>query len=254
MTQDHFSASKLSGRVCLVGAGRGDPELLTVKALRRLESADVVFHDALVSPEILALASQRAQLIDVGKRCGRKCITQDEINKLLVSFASQGKIVVRLKSGDPLVFGRAGEELEVLRNAGIAVEVVPGITAAVAAAAVAKMSLTDRRFAERLLLLSAHRAEGKQVFDSSTHITPNTTVVVYMPGEYQTIADQLIKCGLEPTLPCVVVSRISMPDESAFKATLQDVHAMPALSPPSLLITGEAVQWAQFSFSNSAEV
>jgi uroporphyrin-III C-methyltransferase len=148
----------LSGKVCLVGAGPGDPELLTVKAVKRLRSADVVLHDALVSPDVLALASPAARVINVGKRCSSKSITQ-EINTLLVRFAADGNLVVRLKSGDPLIFGRAGEEIDVLRQAGVAFEIVPGITAAVAAAA--QISLTDRRYAEQVLLVSAHQVSGK---------------------------------------------------------------------------------------------
>src|ERR1700756_959169 len=149
------------GRVYLVGAGPGDPDLLTVKALRRLQMADVVLHDALVSSDILQLVSKRARIMDVGKRCRRKNISQDQINELLVQLASSGYVVVRLKSGDPLVFGRAGEELDALQQAGIDVEIVPGVTAAVAAAATAQVSLTDRRMAEQLLIISGHRGHDK---------------------------------------------------------------------------------------------
>src|SRR5271166_997515 len=136
----------MKGRVYLVGAGPGDPELLTVRALRLLKTADAVLHDDLVSAEILALASPLAQLHNVGKRCGAKKISQEEINFLMVAFASAGASVVRLKSGDPLIFGRAGEEVEALRHAGIDYEIVPGITAAFGAAAAAKIPLTHRRF------------------------------------------------------------------------------------------------------------
>ncbi len=135
----------MSGKVYLVGAGPGDPELLTRKALRLLRAADVVLHDDLVAPEILALIPPTARLHNVGKRCGRKSITQEEINALLVAYASDGLTVVRLKGGDPLIFGRAGEEMEVLWEARIDFEVVPGVTAALGAAAAARIPLTDRR-------------------------------------------------------------------------------------------------------------
>src|SRR5713101_10130477 len=135
------------GKVYLVGAGPGDPELLTVKAARLLARAGIVFHDSLVSGEILRLISRDAEVIDVGKRCGHKLLTQEEINSLLVSYARKREIVVRLKGGDPSIFGRAAEEIESLRKAGIEYEIVPGITAALGAAAAAGISLTDRRIA-----------------------------------------------------------------------------------------------------------
>ena len=154
----------MKGRVCLVGAGPGDPDLLTVKAAKLIR-VDMILHDALVAPAILALVSPTAYIVDVGKRCGRKNITQEEINCQLIEFASQGQLVVRLKDGDPLVFGRAGEELQALREANIDAEVVPGITSAVAAAASAQISLTDRRYADQVVLVSAHRAEDKGTVD-----------------------------------------------------------------------------------------
>jgi len=154
--------------------------LLTLRAVNRLRSGDVVLHDALVSAEVLALVPLSARVLNVGKRCGRKCITQQEINPLLVSFAAEGKLVVRLKSGDPLLFGRGGEEIDALRQADVDVEIVPGITAAVAAASAAEISLTDRRYADRLLLVSAHRAAGKAEPDWRG-LSDSRTTVVYMP-------------------------------------------------------------------------
>src|ERR1700675_3561329 len=134
----------MKGKVYLVGAGPGDPERLTVKALRLLESANVVLHDDLVAPEILKLIPSTARVQNVGKRCGTKTMRQEEINFLLVTLAASGSQVVRLKSGDPLIFGRAGEEIEALRRAGIEYEVVPGVTSALGAAAAAGISLTHR--------------------------------------------------------------------------------------------------------------
>ena len=137
-------------------------------------------HDALVSAEVLALVPLSARVLNVGKRCGRKCITQQEINPSLVSFAAEGKLVVRLKSGDPLLFGRGGEEIDALRQADVDVEIVPGITAAVAAASAAEISLTDRRYADRLLLVSARCAAGKAEPDWRG-LSDSRTTVVYMP-------------------------------------------------------------------------
>ena len=157
-------ASHQAGKVYLVGAGPGDPDLLTVKAVRTLGFADVVLHDALVSANVLALVCPQARVINVGKRCGRKGLTQDQINDLLLRFATAGEVVVRLKSGDPSIFGSAGEELDALREAGIEVEIIPGVTASLAAAANIGVSLTDRRRADQLLFISAHRGHGKPIF------------------------------------------------------------------------------------------
>src|SRR6202158_1808470 len=144
-TETCRAGSVLMGKVYLVGAGPGDPELLTVKAARLLARAGIVFHDSLVSREILQLIARDAEVIDVGKRCGRKLLTQDEINSLLVSAAANHEVVIRLKGGDPLIFGRAGEEIEALRNAAVDFEGVPGITAALGAAAVAGVVVGARR-------------------------------------------------------------------------------------------------------------
>src|SRR3974390_2408138 len=155
-----MGARILQGKVYLVGAGPGDPELLTRKAWRVLQSVDVVLHDDLVSREILATLAPATQVVNVGKRCGAKSISQDEINTLMVQLAREGKTVARLKSGDPLLFGRAGEEMGALRQAGIEFEVIPGVTAALGAAASAHISLTDRRSASRVVFVTAHREGG----------------------------------------------------------------------------------------------
>jgi uroporphyrin-III C-methyltransferase len=230
------------GRVYLVGAGPGDPDLLTVKALRILRCAEVVLHDALVSAEILGLVSQHARVINVGKRCGQKRITQGEINDLLVQFASAGENVVRLKSGDPSIFGRAAEELDALREAGIEVEIIPGITASLAAAARIGISLTDRRRADQLLFISAHRVHGKQNSDWQGLVHNRTTVVVYMPGEYQGVTDDLCRAGLSEATPCAVVSNVSTPDERWYQTTLGSLNNAPSLGSPCVLIVGEVVR------------
>jgi uroporphyrin-III C-methyltransferase len=243
------SSTQSEGKVYLVGAGPGDPDLLTVRAVRILGLANVVLHDALVSAAVLALISPRARVINVGKRCGRKSITQDEINDLLVRFAITGEVVVRLKSGDPSIFGRAGEELDFLRQAGIDVEIVPGVTASLAAAAKIGISLTDRRRADQLLLISAHRSHGKENSDWQTLVNRRTTVVVYMPGEYDGVAEELRRAGLRASTPCAIVSKVSTPDEQWYQTTLELLHRAPLLPSPCVLIVGETVMTTTASLS-----
>jgi len=229
------------GKVYLVGAGPGDPDLLTVKAARTLGFADLVLHDALVSAEVLALVSPEAQVINVGKRCGKKSISQEEINALLVRYATAGKTVIRLKSGDPSIFGRVGEELDDLREAGIQVEIVPGITASLAAAARVQASLTDRRTADQLLFISAHRKTGKDTFDWRAVVTSRTTVVIYMPGEYAGVAEDLRRAGLSGSTPCAIVSRVSSPEERCHQTTLELLAKAPILPSPCVLIVGKTL-------------
>jgi uroporphyrin-III C-methyltransferase len=238
------SSQQRKAKVYLVGAGPGDPDLLTVRAVRTLGLADVVLHDALVSAEVLTQISPRAQIINVGKRCGRKSITQDEINELLLQFSLSGQVVVRLKSGDPLIFGRAGEELDALRRAGVEVEIVPGVTAALAAAASVQFSLTDRRTADQLLVVSAHRGHGKDDSEWQTLVNSRTTVVVYMPGEYARVAGDLCSAGLSPSTPCAVVSKVSSPEEQRYQTTLGLLHRAPILPSPSVLIVGDTLATA----------
>jgi uroporphyrin-III C-methyltransferase len=238
------SAQQTKGKVYLVGAGPGDPDLLTVKAVRILGAADMVLHDALVSSEVLALVSPRARILNVGKRCGQKSITQDEINDLLIRFSSSGDVVVRLKSGDPLIFGRAGEELDALRRAGIEVEIVPGVTAALAAAATVQASLTDRRTADQLLVISAHRGHGKDNPDWHCLLNSRTTVVVYMPGEYAGVAENLLQAGLSSSTPCAVISKVSSAEEQRYQTTLGLLDRAPILPSPCVLIVGETLATA----------
>lgn len=236
-----------AGKVYLVGAGPGDPDLLTVKAVRTLGLATIVLHDALVPAEILVLVSSRAKVVNVGKRCGKKSISQDEINKLLIRYAMRGEVVVRLKSGDPLIFGRAGEELDVLKRAGIEVEIVPGITSALAAAASMKTSLTDRRRADRLLIVSAHHRQGKDGSDWQKLVDSRTTVVVYMPGESAGVAEGLLRAGLMRTTPCAIVSKVSTPEEQRFQTTLGALPYAPRMASPCILIVGETLATTQSS-------
>lgn len=226
------------GTVYLVGAGPGDPELLTVKATRLLSVADIVLHDSLVSAEILALISPRAEIIDVGKRAGRKLLTQDEINSLLVSYAQTSTTVVRLKGGDPSMFGRVAEELEALRGARIPYEVVPGISAAHAAAAAAGISLSDRRVASQVLFATFSRSpeHGAQEWGQ---LTGDTTLVLYMPGTvYREVAERLHNSGLPADLPCVIVSRASRAEQQVRFTTIGGLAAEEALPAPAIFIIG----------------
>jgi len=235
----------MKGKVFLVGAGPGDPELLTVKALRLLKSADAVLYDDLVSPEILRLIPATAQLHDVGKRCGTKKIQQEEINFLMIAIADSGLQVVRLKSGDPMIFGRAGEEIEALRKAGIAYEVVPGVTSALGAAAVAEIPLTHRRASSALVLITAHQAANSDEADWSKLVGSGATVVIYMPGQrYAQLAEKLKAAGLSGDTPCAIISRATAPDQRTVMTSIDQLQLSPRLAAPTLLIVGEVVQFA----------
>jgi uroporphyrin-III C-methyltransferase len=236
------------GRVWLTGAGPGDPDLLTVKALRVLRAAQVVVHDGLVSQAILDLAPPTARRISVAKRKSRHAYAQDEINRLLVAFARQGLEVVRLKGGDPFVFGRGGEELEACRAAGVDCEVISGVTAALAAAAGAGAPLTHRGAAQALTFVTAHGGGGATPeLDWASLARPNQTVVVYMgltkAGE---VSERLIAAGRAPTTPALVVENASLPDERRILTTLAGLaDAAHGLAGPALLILGEAMALAQ---------
>jgi uroporphyrin-III C-methyltransferase len=224
------------GRVYLVGAGPGDPELLTVKASALLATVDVIYHDDLVAPAILELARTNALVISVGKRCGAKRVTQGEINQKLIESARRGLSVVRLKSGDPLIFGRASEEINALSAADVPCEVVPGISAGFAAAAALGCSLTDRGVASSVLLLSGHHAHEK-----NPRLSP--TRVIYMPGsDLKAQAKAWLESGEPPDLPCVLVSRVSQPDQSIMRLTLQDLLTTTVPTSPSILLAGRALE------------
>ncbi|MGZ4838579.1 MAG: uroporphyrinogen-III C-methyltransferase [Terriglobales bacterium] len=229
----------MTGKVYLVGAGPGDPELLTVKAVRILGAADVVLHDALVSAEILALVSPRAEVIHIGKRCRQKLLTQEEINSLLVHYAQTRTMVVRLKGGDPLLFGRAGEEIDALRTAGVPFEIVSGVTSGLASAAAAGVSLTDRRIASQVLFTTAHREPGRVALDWAGLVGSDTTVVVYMPGrEYAQLSASLLEAGLDAQTPCLVTSCASLPAQQLKRTTVGGLGDEIGLPAPSLLIIG----------------
>jgi uroporphyrin-III C-methyltransferase len=229
----------MKGMVYLVGAGPGDPELLTLKALRLLRTAEVVLTDALVSSEVLDLIPTTAMTINVGKRCGQKSISQGEINFLMVQYAERGRIVVRLKSGDPLIFGRAGEEMEALREAGIPFQVVPGITAALGAAAATQTPLTDRRLASTLVFTTAQHAVGKPASDSQALVSSENTIVLYMPkDDYSGIANELVRGGMPDETPCMVVSRACRAEQQFYPTTLRELPKIPVLPSPAVVIVG----------------
>ena len=235
------ASSARAGSVYLVGAGPGDPELLTVKALRLIESADVVLHDDLVPASLLALAAPRAEIVDVGKRCGAKSITQEEINALMIAHARHGRSVVRLKSGDPLLFGRAAEEISALAEAGIRCEAVPGISAAFAAAASLGGSLTDRDWASNVIFSTGHHAQSHN--RSRLPALEDATRVVYMPGrDLRLLSAQWLAEGLPPDFPCAIVSHASQADEQVLFTTLAALGDAAQLPPPSILIAGWAVR------------
>lgn len=226
-------------KVFLVGAGPGDPELLTLKALRVLRDADVVLHDDLVSADVLALAPGTAYLRSVGKRHGAETLSQEAINDLMIRYARQGLTVVRLKGGDPLIFGRAAEEIEALRAAGIEIEIVPGVTAVSAVAASAGVALTDRRRGSALVLVAGHQCATGTAPDWRALVRLRATIAVYMPGRrYADLARALTSSGLDPATSCLIVSRASLPGHSTLHRTVAELTDMPEPSSPALLIVG----------------
>jgi uroporphyrin-III C-methyltransferase len=237
---------KAAGKVYFVGAGPGHPDLLTQGACKVLRSADVVLHDGLVSNAILRLAPPGAILCDVGKRCGDKTVTQEEIHALLIGYASTAGTVVRLQGGDPLIFGRAGEEISALREAGIEFEIVPGVTAASAAASRAQVALTDRRGASQLIFLSAHRREGAFERDLQSVPRLGATLVIYMPGQdYTRIAHALLGSGISETTACLIVSRVCEAQEAIVRTDLSSLASVQPLPAPALLIVGAVASAAK---------
>jgi uroporphyrin-III C-methyltransferase / precorrin-2 dehydrogenase / sirohydrochlorin ferrochelatase len=232
------------GSVVLVGAGPGDPELLTLKALRALQSADVVLYDDLVAPAIIDMARREAEKIPVGKRGYRPSCQQGHIVSMLVSLAADGKRVIRLKGGDPMIFGRANEEMSALRAAGIAIEVVPGVTAALGAAASLQVSLTERVKARRVQFVTAHAHDGKlpEDVDWRALSDPCASSVVYMGAR---MLGALVEClmahGVDPATPALFVERATYPDERRIKGTIQSLPAKvaaTAVSGPCLILIG----------------
>jgi uroporphyrin-III C-methyltransferase len=196
----------------------------------------------------LNLVSPAAQLYTVGKRCGTKAISQAEINFIMIALASSGLTVVRLKSGDPMIFGRCGEEIEALRKAGMECEVVPGITAALGAASAAQIPLTHRRVSHALIFLSAHTANDSESVDWNKFISGGATIAVYMPGRnYGELAARLTSAGLEGDTPCAIISSATTPDQEMVVSTLWELPGLASLPTPALLLVGNTVALAQKS-------
>jgi uroporphyrin-III C-methyltransferase len=235
-----------SGTIYLVGAGPGDPELLTMKAHRLLRQADVVLHDDLVPPAILCLASDQAELVNVGKRCGAKKITQDEINARMIESARRGFKVVRLKSGDPGIFGRLAEETDAIESARISYEVVPGVTAGFAAAACLRVSLTDRRKSARVVIVTehkAHTADPSRNMDWKSLACEDATLIVYMPGhEFAALREELLGAGLPGDLPAVLVSCATTPEQRKQYTTIENLVDLQRLKAPSILLIGRSLE------------
>jgi len=237
----------MMGTVYLVGAGPGAPDLLTLRAARLLECADIVFYDALVHPETLALA-ERAEKIAVGKRCGRHSTAQRFINKRLVDAACKHAVVVRLKGGDPLLFGRAQEEIDELNAAGIRFEVVPGITAALAASAALGISMTRRGLSRNVAFVTPRTGAGEEGHDWAQTVLAADTCAIYMGvGEVAGIAAALLVRGASPDRPVVIVENASLPNERRLPARLADLALVAAdgITGPAIILMGEV--YAQVS-------
>ncbi len=242
------AAPRAAGSVCLVGAGPGDPELLTLKALRALQDADVILHDRLVSPAVLDLARRDAARICVGKAAGHIGSTQEEINALLISHARQGRRVVRLKGGDPFVFGRGGEELQALAAAQIEFSVIPGITAASGCAAYAGIPLTHRDYAHSVTFVAGHAQDGRQsgaTPDWRALAMPGITAVFYMGlARLDYIVEKLLEHGATPARPAAIVTQGTTAEQrviTATLATIRDVASSANLASPALLMVGDVV-------------
>ena len=243
------TSPKRQGRVSLVGAGPGAADLLTVCAVNALRTADVVLYDKLVSAEILALARPGARMIDVGKRCGRHAMSQAAINALIERHAKAGGHVVRLKGGDPFIFGRGGEELDSLRAAGVETEVVPGITAALATAARLGIPLTHRGVARSLHLITAHGADDRlPEHDWSALARAGGTLAVYMGVRtLPLLAARLVAAGMAPSTPAIAVENASLPSERRLRADLSEIAAAvseAAVDGPMLVLIGPVVALA----------
>jgi uroporphyrin-III C-methyltransferase / precorrin-2 dehydrogenase / sirohydrochlorin ferrochelatase len=234
------------GSATLVGVGPGDPDLLTLRAVKAIQRADAVLFDALIDPAILDLARPDARRIDVGKRCGRHAMHQAAINTLIVQLARAGAHVVRLKGGDPFIFGRGGEELDSLRDAGVPVEVVRGVTAACAAAASLQIPLTHRDVARSLHFITGHGSDGGvPAHDWRALATSGGTIAAYMAGKtLRSVAASLIAAGLSPSTPAVAVENASRPSQTHVHGTLASLPDLLATSRPegpTLVLIGTVV-------------
>jgi uroporphyrin-III C-methyltransferase len=247
----HQKTAGSGSKVYLVGAGPGDPELLTVKALRLIQSAGLILHDDLVPQAILELAQPAAEIINVGKRCGVKSITQEQINALMVERARKQtnphSTIVRLKSGDPLIFSRAAEEIATLTEANIPFEIVPGVSAVFAAAAAIGCPLTSRNSASSVIFSTGHHAQSHNL--SPLPQIEDSTRVVYMPGrDPRLLALQWLEEGLPPDFPCAVVSQAAQPGQQIRYSTLATLGKIEPMPAPTLLIAGGALRESSAAF------
>src|SRR5690554_5082646 len=235
-----------AGEVALVGAGPGDPELLTLKAWRLITNAEVVLYDRLVSPEIMALIPESAEKIHVGKQRANHTLPQDQINQRLVDLARDGRKVVRLKGGDPFIFGRGGEEIETLAQAGVRFQVVPGITAASGCSAYAGIPLTHRDYAQSVRFLTGHLKEGSPELPWRELVYENQTLVLYMGlVGLERICAQLIAHGQRADMPVALVSKGTTPEQKVVVGTLADIASKVSehqIQAPTLTIIGEVVR------------
>ncbi|MBS1841452.1 MAG: uroporphyrinogen-III C-methyltransferase [Acidobacteria bacterium] len=237
----------LPGKVYLVGAGPGSAKLLTLRAVEVLRAADLVLHDDLVSEEVLGTIPSRVAVQSVGKRCGVKKVSQENIHSRMISAARSGQAVIRLKGGDPLVFGRTQEEITALRAANIEFEIIPGITSATAAAAAAQIPLTERTGSSKLVFVSNHGCVEKKSGALSKPIADDSTLVFYMPGsELGNLGAELRANGLPGDIPCLLVSHVALPGQKLIRTTIKGLPLLPAQQTPTLLIVGSTVSGARF--------
>jgi uroporphyrin-III C-methyltransferase len=242
-----MTASNAIGSITLIGGGPGDIDLLTLRAVERLRAADVILYDDLAGDELLTFANPEAELIAVGKRAGHPSPKQQEVSRLMIDYAKLGKRVVRVKSGDPSIFSRADEEITAAREAGVAIEIVPGITTATAAAAYLGTSLTKRGVARRVQMVTGHDFDGKlpEDLDIAALADAGATTCVFMgKATFAALADRLIAHGLSGDTPAVVVESLGSPATNAMAGTLQEIAARLAAAKPSgpcMILYGQAL-------------
>lgn len=248
----------IKGKVYLVGAGPGDPELLTVKAHQLIARADVILHDDLVPAAILALAGPHAEIASVGKRFGAKGVSQPEIDARMIESARRGLAVVRLKGGDPGIFGRLAEEIDALESAAVPFEIVPGITSGIAAAASLGVSLTDRRKAARVVVITNHEASRAGTGEKTNWhglIRDDSTLVIYMPGhDFTTLRQELLAAGCSPEIPAAIVSRASTPKQRYRVTTVGDLEKLPRVDSPAVILIGRSLDRAHRRFNQQASL